>query len=233
MEAIFLVRIAQSKSFDFEYENNVQTGSTDLDHRMVATVCQEMMKMFKGQGLDPSNIASTSQAPAGTYYIGCKPYKVLSFHVTLNKLAKNLQLDLRVDWIIDIGASDHMSPYLNLFHSLRVLKKPIKIRLPNGTNKWVDKVVGKLLQTQSLIAVFFPTMFAFQDPSTKKVRAVGQGFNDLYICKPSSDTPIKVPYIPVLSSFINKEAHLYNVTLDLLHARLGHTSVSNLIHVPY
>ncbi|GJZ28485.1 hypothetical protein Tco_0573132 [Tanacetum coccineum] len=176
---------------------------------MVTTVCQEMMKMFKGQGLDPSNIASTSQAPAGTYYIGCKPYKVLSFHVTLNVLAKNLQLDLRVYWIVDTGAFDHMSPYLNLFHSLRVLKKPIKIRLPDGTNKWVDK-----------------------DPSNKKVLAVGQGFNDLYICKPSSNTPIKIPSIPVFSSFINKKAHLYNVTLDLFHARLGHTSVSKLIHVP-
>nr|GEU95505.1 histone-lysine N-methyltransferase family member SUVH9-like [Tanacetum cinerariifolium] len=49
-------------AFDSEYENNVQNGSTDLDQRMVATVCQEMMNMFKGKGLDPSNIASTSQA---------------------------------------------------------------------------------------------------------------------------------------------------------------------------
>nr|GEV37486.1 hypothetical protein [Tanacetum cinerariifolium] len=96
--------------------------STDLDQRMVTAVCQEMMKMFKGQGLDPS--------------------------------------------------------------------------------------------------------------STKKVLAVGQGFHNLYICKPSSYAPIKVPSIHVLSSFVNKEAHLYNVTLDLFHARIGHTSVSKLIHVP-
>ncbi|GKB70266.1 pyridoxal 5'-phosphate synthase-like subunit PDX1.2 [Tanacetum coccineum] len=169
--------------FDFEYENNVQTGSTDLDQRMVAAVCQKMMKMFKRQGLDPSNGASTSQAHAGTYYIGCKPYRVFSFHVTLNVLAKHLQLDLKIDWIVDTGASDHMSPNLHLFHSIRVLKRPIKIRLPDGTSKWVEKVghirinssltlhnvfyvpdfkvnllsVGKLLQTQSLIVVFLPT----------------------------------------------------------------------------
>ncbi|GJV35439.1 retrovirus-related pol polyprotein from transposon TNT 1-94 [Tanacetum coccineum] len=159
--------------FDFEYENNVQTGSTDLDQRMVATVYQEMMKMFKGQGLDPSNIASTSQAHAGTYYIRCKPYRVFSFHVTLNVLAKNLQLDLRVDWIVDTGASDHMSPHLHLFHSLRVLKKPIKIRLPDGTSKWVEKVghirINNLLTLHNVFYV--PD---FKDPSTKKVLAVGQ-----------------------------------------------------------
>nr|GEV27950.1 probable carboxylesterase 2 [Tanacetum cinerariifolium] len=51
--------------------------------------------------------------------------------------------------------------------SIRILKKPIRIKLPDGTRKWVDKV-GKLLKTQSLIAIFLPTMFLFEDPSTKK-----------------------------------------------------------------
>ncbi|GJV47863.1 hypothetical protein Tco_1438075 [Tanacetum coccineum] len=96
-------------------------------------MAEKMMKMFKGKGIDPSYISSTSQPHA----------------------------DLRVDWIMDTGASDHMSPHLHLFHSIRVLKKPIKIRLPDGTSKW--------------------------DPSTSKVLTVGEGYNNLYICKPSSN----------------------------------------------
>ncbi|GKC00994.1 hypothetical protein Tco_0987130 [Tanacetum coccineum] len=91
----------------------------------------EMMKMFTCKGIDPSYIDSTSQPHA----------------------------DLRVYWIVDTGASDHMSPHLHLFHSIRVLKKPIKIRLPGGTSKWVDKLEkgtttytsASLLQTLLLV----------------------------------------------------------------------------------
>ncbi|GJW47249.1 hypothetical protein Tco_0078895 [Tanacetum coccineum] len=100
---------------------------------LIGTRERKTRKMFKGKGIDPSYIDSTSQPHA----------------------------DLRVDWIVDTGASDHMSPHLHLFHSIRVLKKPIKIRLPDGTSKW--------------------------DPSTSKVLTVGEGYNNLYICKPSSN----------------------------------------------
>nr|GFB04448.1 hypothetical protein [Tanacetum cinerariifolium] len=156
-----------------------------------------------------------------------------------------------------LRASDHMSPHLHLFHSIRVLKRPIKIRLPDGTSKCIKKV-GHIRINSSLTLhnVFyvpdfkvnllsvgeiasnskpycsFPSYYVCFLGSTKKALTVGQGFHNLYICKPSSDAPIKVPSIPVLSSFVNKEAHLYNVTLDLFHARIGHTSVSKLIHVP-
>nr|GEX38224.1 hypothetical protein [Tanacetum cinerariifolium] len=97
--------------------------------------------------------------------------------------------------------------------SIRILKKPIRIKLPDGTSKWVDK-----------------------DPSTEKVLVVGEGHNNLYICKPSSSSSTKhfsfpTPTFPVMSSFANKEVHYKNVTLDLFHARLGHTSVSQLVHV--
>nr|GEU66505.1 putative reverse transcriptase, RNA-dependent DNA polymerase [Tanacetum cinerariifolium] len=139
--------------------------------------------------------------------------------------------------------------------SIIVLKRPIKIRLPDGTSKCIKKV-GHIRINSSLTLhnVFyvpdfkvnllsvgeiasnskpycsFPSYYVCFLGSTKKALTVGQGFHNLYICKPSSDAPIKVPSIPVLSSFVNKEAHLYNVTLDLFHARIGHTSVSKLIH---
>ncbi|GKC94116.1 pyridoxal 5'-phosphate synthase-like subunit PDX1.2, partial [Tanacetum coccineum] len=258
----FSTYMTKETPFDFEFKNGVQDGKGDLDQRLVAAVCQEMMKIFKGKEVDHSNNASTLKPHAGTFFNGCKPYKVYSFHVSLNILSKHLQLDIRIDWIVDTGASDHMSPYLHLFQSIRILKKPIRIKLPDGTSKWVDKVgsiqinsslilhnvfyvpdfkvnllsVGKLLKSQNLIAVFFPTVFFLQDPSTKKVLAVGEGFNNLYICKPSSGSSTKHPSIPmptfpVMSSFVNKDVKTEDVTLDTFHARLGHTSVSKLIHV--
>ncbi|GJS34095.1 retrovirus-related pol polyprotein from transposon TNT 1-94 [Tanacetum coccineum] len=179
----------------------------------------------------------------------------------MQRLTGAIELPL-IDWIVDTGASDHMSTYLHLFQSIRILKKPIRIKFTDGTSKWVDKVesiqinsslilynvfyvpdfkvnllsVGKLLKSENLIVVFFPTVFFLQDPSTKKVLAVGEGFNNLYICKPSSGSSTKHPSIPmptflVMSSFVYKDVKTEDVTLDTSHARLGHTSVSKLIHV--
>nr|GEU41228.1 hypothetical protein CTI12_AA091260 [Tanacetum cinerariifolium] len=144
----FSTYMSKETPFDFEYENGVHNGKVNLDQRMVAAVCQEMMKMFKGKDIDQSNDASTS-----------KPHAV----------------------------------------------------------------------------VFLLTMLPFHDPSTKKVLAVGEGFNNLYICKPSLSSSTKHPsfptfILPVMSSFVNKEIHSKNVALDLFHARLGHNSVSKLVH---
>ncbi|GJU46665.1 hypothetical protein Tco_1203931 [Tanacetum coccineum] len=79
----------------------------------------------------------------------------------------NLQLDLKFDWIVEIGSSDHMSPHLYLFQSIRVLKKPIKKKLPDETSKWVDKV-GHVQINSSLIlhSVFYVP--DFKAPSTRK-----------------------------------------------------------------
>jgi len=40
-------------------------------------------------------------------------------------------------WIVDTGASDHMSSQLHLFTKRRQLKKPIMVRLPDGSTKHV------------------------------------------------------------------------------------------------
>ncbi|GKG04516.1 hypothetical protein Tco_0314903, partial [Tanacetum coccineum] len=177
---------------------------SDMDQRMVVVVCQEMMKMFKGKNVDQINVASTSKPHASTYFYGCKPfYMRLSFHVSLNARSKHLNLDITIDWIVDTGASDHMSSHLLLFQSIRILKCPIKIKLPDGTRKLVTKAgniqinsslalfnvfyvlefqvnllfVGKLLKTQSIIA--------------RQVLAYGEGLHNLYIYKPSNSKSTK------------------------------------------
>ncbi|GJR01275.1 retrovirus-related pol polyprotein from transposon TNT 1-94 [Tanacetum coccineum] len=171
--------------------------------------------------------------------------------------ASSLNL-MQINWVVGTGASDHMFPHLHLFQCIRILKEPIRIKLPDGTCKWVTKVgkirindsltltdvfyvpdfkvnllfVGKLLITQQLIAIFFPTWFMFQDPSTRQVLAAGEGFHNLYICKPYSPKPSPDSF-PILSFFVNKvvQNKSNDVTIDLFHSRLGHTSVSKLIRV--
>lgn len=170
--------------FDFEYENDiVGEQKTEFDQKLVAAVCQEMMKMFKNKGGETSYGAGVPKHHAGS-----------PFYTALHALSCHVALDLKEDWIVDTGATDHMSPYLHLFTSIRVLKKPIKMLLPDGTCKLVTKIgsvqlnpslilsnvfyvpdfqinllsVGKLLQFKHLIAVFHSEWFAFQDPSTNK-----------------------------------------------------------------
>ncbi|GJZ23993.1 retrovirus-related pol polyprotein from transposon TNT 1-94, partial [Tanacetum coccineum] len=113
-------------------------------------------------------------------------------------------------------ASDHMSPHLHLFHSIRVLKYPIKIKLPDGTSKWVDKI-GHVQINSSLILhdVFYVPKF--KDLSTKKVLAVGEGCNNLYICNPSSIfTSAKSTSIPAFSSFANKKDQVLSILESFL-----------------
>jgi len=43
----------------------------------------------------------------------------------------------RKTWIVDTGASDHMSYDLDLFASLDALSKPVYITLPDGSSKTV------------------------------------------------------------------------------------------------
>ena len=64
---------------------------------------------------------------------------------------------ISADWIVDSGASDHMSGNLNLFHSYRPCHTPLSIRIADGT---CSRVVGlgsirisKLLTLHSVLFV--------------------------------------------------------------------------------
>ncbi|XP_071740094.1 uncharacterized protein [Rutidosis leptorrhynchoides] len=72
---------------------------------------------------------------------------------------------------------------------------------------------------------------SIKDPSIKKVIVTGEGFNNLYICKPSNTIPSK--NFVVLSSFVNSviSNKSQNVPVNTFHSRLGHSTVSKLIHV--
>ncbi|VFQ94335.1 unnamed protein product [Cuscuta campestris] len=55
-----------------------------------------------------------------------------------------------VDWIVDTGASDHMTPFEDILFDVYELPKPITVTLPDGNHKAVNKA-GKVVLSSSLI----------------------------------------------------------------------------------
>nr|GEY03687.1 hypothetical protein [Tanacetum cinerariifolium] len=116
---------SEETPFDMGYENEVSLGQNGhVDQKLVAAVCQEMMKMFRGKAI------SEDKGGASSSHACILPCFTASF-----ALFYHPDMDLLLDWISDSGASDHMSPYLNLFISTKHLKKPIIMHFPNGTSK--------------------------------------------------------------------------------------------------
>nr|XP_043615690.1 uncharacterized protein LOC122587575 [Erigeron canadensis] len=241
--------------FDYSYENELQGDKkSEFDQNLVATVCAEMMKMLKGKQAD---IPHAADVGSSTPHAGID----LTFYERLHALACHVYIDIEKDWVTDSGATDHMIPHLHLLESIRILHVPIKVKLPDGNIKLVTKVgqvkinssltltdvfyvpefqinllsVGQLLNSKPLIAIFGPSWFAFQDLSTNQLVTVGKGHNKLYVCKPSESLPsanFSASVLPLVNTFVNNVAKISNnVSIDLFHARLGHTSKSKMIHV--
>ncbi|GJW81111.1 retrovirus-related pol polyprotein from transposon TNT 1-94 [Tanacetum coccineum] len=206
--------------FDMGYENEVSLGQNGhVDQKLVAAVCQEMMKE-----------------------------------------------------ISDSGASDHMSPHLNLFISTKHLKKLIIVHFLDGTSKTVTIVgqvqltpsliltdvfyipdfqlnllsVSNLIKTRQLAACFYANDFVFHDLTTNQIVVVGKGYKNLYICKPTLDQATfdaevsafcKTYQNVILVHCFNKNAFSNSVSkhyvdIKTFHKRLAYTSVSKLVHIP-
>ncbi|XP_074306420.1 uncharacterized protein LOC141641664 [Silene latifolia] len=110
------------------------------------------------------------------------------------------------DWIVDSGASDHMTYDLDILTNVVTLKVPIKVGLPDGSLKLVHKIgtvnltdkirlfnvfyipdfkqnlmsVSKLIDHNALSVVFNSAACLFQDLSSTHVVATWQRVADLY-----------------------------------------------------
>ncbi|XP_071708952.1 uncharacterized protein [Rutidosis leptorrhynchoides] len=200
-------------------ENEVHTeNKMAVDQRLVAAVCQEMIKMLQNKDTN----ATTNHAGIS----------FCTYAYAMSCLEKSNHKSMIYDWIVDTGATDHMSPHLHLFHSITTLKNLSKLfcLMLNLLS------VGRLLRSQKLIATFFSNMFIFQDLLTKKVVAGGKGFNNLYTCKagPFLTSPVPISKSTTLHSASANKVVASIISLDgnLFHSRLGHTSMSKLVHIP-
>ncbi|BBH03234.1 RING/U-box superfamily protein [Prunus dulcis] len=147
---------------------------------------------------------------------------------------------MRKDWIIDSGATDHITSSPDLLHTLA--SHPSSVELPNGSRIDIistgslkinsDPVIKDVLSVPSFnvnllsvskitrdlhcTVIFQPGFCILQDLTTKKVIVLGKEHNGLYyLTKP---TDIKPP----------PAAHTTSTNSDLWHRRLGHPSAAPL-----
>ncbi|VFQ95873.1 unnamed protein product [Cuscuta campestris] len=153
-----------------------------------------------------------------------------------------------VDWIVHTRASNHMTPFEDILFDVYELPKPITVTLPDGNHKAVNKAgkvvlssslilmdvlyvpdfrfslisVSKVIDTQRVNAVFLADECVFQDPSTKQIMATAPRSHGLYKMRieHKDNTEFKKH---------GMTANTY--TLELLHDRLGHTSMSKMKHI--
>ncbi|XP_074376643.1 uncharacterized protein LOC141718163 [Apium graveolens] len=184
--------LLRASPLDISSGSNISPAAQSMDPQLVSHVYKEIMKMMQqNAGLSISEHDSSSVNFAGI--------------VSTSTISCSANF---ASWIIDTGASDHMVFSLSLFDDLQILQEPIKIALPDGSCKLVSQSgtislfphirltnvlyipyfhhnllsVGKLLDSNNLIAKFDKDSCLFQDLSTNTVKAVGTRSNGLYNC---------------------------------------------------
>ncbi|KAK9671820.1 hypothetical protein RND81_12G056700 [Saponaria officinalis] len=147
---------------------------------IINSVKQQVMQAFSDQG----------QVVASTTFAGT----ITPLVCTVSR--NNLENDL----IIDTGASDHMTHDLALLRDVKLLPRPIRVGLPDGSLKYVHHIgtvvisphikllnvlwvpnfkqnllfVGMLIDHTNLCVLFYPHHCVFQDLSSKVTVGTGQ-----------------------------------------------------------
>ena len=142
------------------------------------------------------------------------------------------------EWIIDSGASSHITPHLSLFNSYTATNKILPVRSASGSIHAISHT-GNLIVTPSItlfnvshvpsfrfnllsvqqlsrdlkcIVFFFPTFCLFQDLTSKTVIGASETRNGLYYLRTMSSTALATP----------------SNDLTLWHRRLGHPTPTSL-----
>ncbi|KAL2934350.1 Retrovirus-related Pol polyprotein from transposon RE2 [Bienertia sinuspersici] len=118
----------------------------------------------------------------------------------------NSGVSMQERWIIDSGASDHMTPYSDIFVDVVQSVSKSKINLPNGkrvnvmcqgtlnvgNNLQLQEVlcvtefnhnlfsVNKVIKQNNCNVIFFPKSCVIQDYASREIKAVGQVCNGIY-----------------------------------------------------
>lgn len=151
-----------------------------------------------------------------------------------------------LEWIVDSGASDHMTPCLNMFDNATPVSQSHTINLPTGDTVRITHIgnvlvnpsitlknvlcvptfkhnllsVQKLSQENNCEVKFEPTQCIISDKNTKQVIGIAKAYNGLYLLNSN-------PFV----SLSNAAVHL-NLE-SLWHHRLGHTPLPKLAKIPY
>lgn len=162
-------------------------------------------------------------------------------------------------WIIDSGTSDHMCGNKNILYNLKNLESPVKVGLPDGNVKVVEKIgevklssklilydvlyiekfnhnllsLSKLIETSRINVMFDTKACILQDRSTKEIVGRGKEENGLYRLEVTRGEEDKVQAKSFWRQSNNVTLCNEAIKLNILHARLGHSSVSKMRHVEF
>lgn len=163
------------------------------------------------------------------------------------------------DWIIDSGASDHMTPLLSNLTSPRASTSPTHINLLTGATAQITHTgtiflsngltlshvlcvpyfkhnllsVQKLIQHNHCEVMFLPSHCIILDCHTQKVKAVGVAKQGLYYLVHTHDP---LAWLSKHTSSINSSHHINTAssktTISTWHHRLGHAPLAKLHLIP-
>ncbi|XP_074300103.1 uncharacterized protein LOC141631313 [Silene latifolia] len=182
-----------SSNIEVEEETKGYTGQNDeLVSGLVDIITDRVLKNILSKF--PSSGASTSAGTANaSHSMSFSGFSESSHAYGVSDLLH------ASSWIIDTGASDHMTANSTLLHDIRDLDRPILVYLPDGTTKSVPQIgtmhltdhlilhnvfivpgfkknllsVGTLLQHSDMIVIFCKNECWFQELSSKKVFSQG------------------------------------------------------------
>ncbi|XP_074309519.1 uncharacterized protein LOC141643998 [Silene latifolia] len=176
--------------------NGSGDGDVDVDPKIIAAIYKQMMEMKrKGSFNSHGGIDYSAVNFAGTILVP-------------NATSCSCSMQTSV-WIIDSGATVHMSSLIDQFLNLRKLDKPVKVGLLDGTSMLVTRVgtmhirlgivlhnvlyipdfkhnllfVGKLLCDNELLISFDVDKCLIQDPMHNQIVGIGKRTDGLYKLK--------------------------------------------------
>ena len=102
--------------------------SGQFDSGMVQAIAQEMLKLMKGKGLVEASAEHLNSFAHFAGMIGKGSRSNICCTVNNSPCGS---------WIVDTGASDHMTYNSQMFTHLHFLNTPVHITLPDGSHKTV------------------------------------------------------------------------------------------------
>ncbi|XP_074314401.1 uncharacterized protein LOC141649616 [Silene latifolia] len=186
----------QSQGAHNQSQGGQQYGTPDLAPGLVDKVVQQVIKVMS---------ANTAQSNA-SFTIPATSFAGITSVSGANTSSSKTHSDV---WIVDSGASDHMTSCLSLVHHIRPLRQPILVGLPDGSTKLVHKTgavyltksitlynvliipefkqnllsVSRLLQSSGLKLIFHLNECWFQDPLNRVIVAKAKRQGNLYLMR--------------------------------------------------
>lgn len=160
-------------------------------------------------------------------------------------------------WILDTGASDHMGGNIKMFSELEKLEKGVNVGLPDGSVKRVSRTVklspditlknvlyipvlknnllyvSKVVEGSDIKVSFDKHGCVFQDLCSNEEIGYAKEICGLYKFQERKKSGKKLKKVDDKKFVGNVRSNLTKVNLNVMLARLGHSSLSKMEHLEF